>query len=358
MLQPDTVFLCRVPDSSPSTWPDAVDRLLAHAEVARFAHPNDRIAVKVHVGEVGLKTALPPEVAGRAARWLRSAGATPFFTDTAVLYAGKRSNGIGHTEVAIDHGFSLERAGAVFIPADGVAGNLEVEVAVEGEHYSKVGVAEAIANADALVTVSHATGHVLSGLGATLKNLGMGCAPRKGKLLQHSETKPFVKNDRCSACCDCVAHCPTGAIAVDDQGVVRIDEATCTGCGECLARCRNDAIGFHWNAGSTSMQEKMVEHALGAVQSVEGRLLCILGIVNLTQHCDCWGPGSEKVAPDIGFAMSTDPVALDQAALDLVAASTGRPLDRIAWPKLDGTVQLAYAEKLGLGKREYRRIEV
>jgi uncharacterized protein len=358
MQRPGNVFLCRVPDSQPNTWAEAVDRLLDSADLPSLAARNDRVAVKVHVGEVGLRTALPPEVASPVARRLRAAGALPFFTDTAVLYSGRRSNGVAHTEVAIEHGFTMERAGAVFIPADGMIGNLEVEVGIEGRHYSSVGVAEAVAHANALVTVSHMTGHMLSGFGATLKNIGMGCAPRKGKLLQHSDTKPFVKNDRCGVCCICTTHCPTGAIALDEQGFVRIDEATCTGCGECLAHCRDGAIGFQWDAGSATMQEKMVEHAVGAVKAVKGHILCILGIVNLTQHCDCWGAGSEIVAPDIGFAMSIDPVALDQAALDLVAASTGQPLDRIAWPKLDGTVQLSYAESLGLGSRSYSLIQI
>lgn len=358
MHSPSAVFLCRVPESQPTAWPAAVDRLLERADLSSLAARNDRVALKVHVGEGDLRTALPPEVAGVVAHRLRAAGALPFFTDTAVLYSGRRSNGVGHTELAIEHGFTPERAGAVFLPADGMVGNLEVEIGIEGRHYSSVGVAEAVAHANALVTVSHATGHMLSGFGATLKNIGMGCAPRKGKLLQHSDTKPFVKNGQCGVCCICTTHCPTGAIALDDQGFVRIDERTCTGCGECLAHCRDGAIGFHWDAGSATMQEKMVEHAVGTVKAVKGRLLCILGLVNLTQHCDCWGAGSEIVAPDIGFAMSTDPVALDQAALDLVAASTGKPLDRIAWPKLDGTVQLAYAEELGLGSRKYELVEV
>ena len=358
MIDSSTVFLCRVPDALPAAWPDAVSRLLAHADLTRIAGKNDRVAIKVHVGEPGLETSLPPEVAGAVASRLRACGAQPFFTDTAVLYSGRRSSGVAHAEVAAERGFNLERAGAVFIPADGMAGNLEVEIAVDGRHYAKVGVAEAIAYANGAVAVSHATGHMLSGFGATLKNLGMGCSSRKGKLLQHSDTKPFVKESECTACAVCVEHCPTGALAVDDRGRARIDEATCTGCGECLAHCRSGAIGFRWDTGSAMMQEKMVEHALGTVRALKGKVVCLLGIVNLTQHCDCWAPGSPRVAPDVGFALSTDPVAIDQCALDLVAAATGRRLDQLAFPQLDGCVQLAYAEKLGMGSRSYRLVEV
>jgi hypothetical protein len=102
----------------------------------------------------------------------------------------------------------------------------------------------------------------------------------------------------------------------------------------------------------------MVEHALGVARVLKGKLVCLLGIVNLTQHCDCWAEGSPRVAADIGFALSEDPVALDQAALDLVESANGRRLDQLAFPKIDGLVQLAYAESVGLGRRDYQLIEV
>jgi uncharacterized Fe-S center protein len=355
--EPSTVLLRRVPDRRPDLWPEAVAALLDHGDALAFCGKNDRVAIKVHVGEPGLTEPLPPEVAGVVARRLRARAAQPFFTDSSVLYSGRRSNGPGHTEVAIERGFTLERAGAVFLPADGMVGNLEVEVSIEGRHYAKVGVAEAIANANGVVIVSHATGHIGAGLGATLKNLGMGCSARKGKLLQHSDTRPFVREGECAACGVCLEHCPSGALAWKGS-VAHIEESLCTGCGECLAFCVNDAIAFRWDSAPAMLQEKMVEHALGAVRALKGKIVCLLGIVNLTQHCDCWAPGSPRVAADVGFALSTDPVALDQAALDLVAAASGQPLDRLAWPKLDGTVQLAYAEELGLGSRNVRVIEI
>lgn len=350
------VYFRRVPDGEPGSWAEAVGALLDRADLPGFAAAKDRIAIKVHVGEPGVTTALPAEIAGTVARRLRALEALPFFTDTAVLYDGRRSNGVSHSEVAIEHGFSLERAGAVFLPADGPTGHLEVEVEIGCRHFARVGVAEAIAHAHGAFIVSHATGHMLSGLGATLKNLGMGCTARQGKLLQHSDTKPFVKEEVCTACGLCAEHCATGAMSVN--GGARIDDSRCSGCGECLPHCRAGAIGFRWDSASSSMQEKMVEHALGTVRALKGRVICLLGLVNLTQHCDCWAPGSARVAADVGFALSSDPVALDQAALDLVAASAGQPLDRLAWPQLDGEIQLSYAESLGLGSREYRLITV
>ena len=106
------------------------------------------------------------------------------------------------------------------------------------------------------------------------------------------------------------------------------------------------------------MQEKMAEHALGAVKALDGKVLCLVGMVNLTKDCDCLARSSPKVAKDIGFAASRDPIALDQAMLDLVCSTEGRRLDELAYPRLDGTHQLRFGESLGLGTRRYELVEL
>lgn len=354
-----TVYLKRAPDgATPQVWTAATRAVLDASDSLGFVRKRDLIAVKLHVGEPGVKTFLPPEVAAGIVACLRARGARPFLTDSAVLYASPRANGAEHAEVACRHGFTLERTGAVFLPADGLEGNLERVVPVEGRHFQRVGIATSLADADGVVVLSHATGHLASGYGGTLKNLGMGGASRKGKLLQHSDTKPRIRRASCVACGDCSGACPEDAISQDDEGIAVIDETTCIGCGECIAHCRSDAVGFSWNSASAKMQEKMVEHALGVIRATKGRITYVLGLVNLTKDCDCLSPGSEFVARDIGFAASSDPVALDQAALDLVRSAESKSLAELSYPRLDATVQLAYAEELGLGSRAYDLVEV
>ncbi len=354
-----TVYLRRVtPGQTPEQWGDAARVVVMAAGLLNFVKRNDLMAIKLHVGEPGLKTFLPPQVARHVVSLAKERGARPFLTDTSVLYSGPRSNGVGHTEVAMRHGFTLEGAGAPFLPADGLEGNLERSIAIEGVHFKNVGIAVSIADADGLITVSHATGHLASGIGATLKNLGMGCASRKGKLLQHSDTKPFVRKAKCINCAACEDACPEDAISHDDDGKASIEDGKCIGCGECIAQCRSGAIGFNWDSASSMLQEKMVEHALGVIGSKKGKIGYLLGIVNLTKDCDCLGQGSPIVARDIGFAASMDPVALDQAAMDLVSQAEGKRLDELSYPELDGTVQLAYAQNLGLGSRRYDLVEV
>jgi uncharacterized Fe-S center protein len=237
-------------------------------------------------------------------------------------------------------------------------GNVEIAVSIDGKHYTAVNVARFIANANAMVVVSHATGHLACGFGATIKNIGMGCASRKGKLLMHSDTKPFVKVKVCQACGSCITSCPEKAIGERDDGIAVIDDRRCIGCGECIAQCRYDAMGFRWDSAPSQVQEKMAEHALGVTRALGGHIVYLLGIVAITKDCDCLAPGTPFVARDVGFAASLDPVALDQAAMDLIQKAEGKTLDRIAYPEIDGSAQLAHAERIGLGSRKYELVDV
>lgn len=358
MSEPSQVFLCRVSDgAAPADWAKAARAALDAAGIP-FVDKKDLVAIKLHVGEPGLRTFLPPAVAAAVVDAIVAKGGKPFLTDTSVLYSGPRSNGAEHAMVAQRHGFTVEHVGAAFVPADGLDGRHEHKVQIQGKHFQQVGVARGIADADGMVVLSHATGHLAAGFGATLKNVGMGCSSRKGKLLQHSDTKPKVRRARCTACEACVTSCPEGAVSIDAEGVADIDDDACIGCGECIAACRVDAMGFNWDSAPAALQEKMVEHAAGVIAALESRITYLVGIVNLTRDCDCMSSGATIVARDIGFAASADPVALDQAVQDLVQKNEGATLNQLSYPSLDGTVQLAYAERMGIGSRTYTLREI
>ena len=291
----------------------------------------------------------------RWSRGCKAAKAHPFLTETATLYKGQRSDAIVHLNHAYNHGFTPGKVGAPFIMADGLSGNAEVGVDIDGVHHSRVFIAREAVYADALIAVSHVTAHMESGIGACLKNLGMGLASRKGKMRQHSSINPDIDEEKCTLCGQCIEWCPEDAI-VEEETSARIIMEKCIGCGECLTVCNFDAVTYNWGMGSVAIQEHIAEHALGAVSGKKGRAFFINGLFDMTKDCDCI-PGRQQAAiPDIGFLASTDPVALDQATLDMTDSDSAEGLVRSSWPHLDPNHQLAHAEKIGLGTRQYNLV--
>jgi uncharacterized Fe-S center protein len=335
----------------------AAQTLLARMPLEGVIARNDRTAVKIHVGEKNNNTHLDPAVIRVVVERLKALGATPFLTETSTLYKGQRSNAIDHLCHAFAHGFTYEATGAPFIMADGLFGNTEIEVRIPGRLFSSVNIAREVVFADSLVAVSHATGHIEMGLGACLKNLGMGLASRMGKLRQHSSIKPHVDREACTFCMKCLRWCPADAI-VEHDGKAFIVNERCIGCGECLAVCRFDAVQYNWGTGSAELQRRVAEHALGAVVDKTDKCLFINFLCDMTRDCDCLNSPQEPLLPDVGIVASLDPVAVDQATLDLTRESAGMSLAEKARPALDASVQLDHAEKIGLGSRGYELIRL
>ena len=320
-------------------------------------------AVKSHFGEQGGRGFVPPRVIREVVELVRAAGGTPFLTDTTTLYTGRRSNALDYTALVHEHGFTPAAVGAPFLCADGLVGANETEVPIDGVHHRSVALAADALRANSAVIVSHATGHLAAGFGAAIKNIGMGLASRRGKLRQHSVLRPHVDPDHCIGCEDCLPNCAGGAIGPDARRtgktpVMAIDPDRCTGCGECLTSCRQDAIRFDWKAESRRLQEAMAEYALGWARRMTGRFGCLTFVVHVTKNCDCMGRREKPLCPDIGVLAGTDPVALDQAACDLLRTRNGRTLEAMSFPKLDGTLQLAHGERIGLGTRRYELVRV
>jgi uncharacterized Fe-S center protein len=309
--------------------------------------------VKIHVGEKHNTTHVAPRIVRAVVEGVKRVGGSPFLIETSTLYKGERSNAVDHLRHAYAHGFGFEQIGAPFIMADGLTGTSEVEVPIRGLLFDKVAVAREVLLADSLVAVTHATGHVGNGLGAAIKNLGMGLASRMGKLRQHASLKPTVDSQACTFCAKCLQWCPAEAI-VERGGKAFIVSELCIGCGECLAVCRFDAVRHDWGTDLGLLQRREAEHALGAIQDKRDKLLILSFLVDMTKDCDCMARSQRPVQPDLGILASPDPVAADQAVLDLTRERFGSSLAEAGWPGIDATVQLAHGEKIGLGSRTYR----
>lgn len=330
----------------------AMGRLYDAAGVSSRISRRDLVAIKVHVGEKGNVTHVKPELVKELVKKVKTSRAFPFLTETCTLYRGQRENAVKHILLAHGHGFSIQRIGAPFIMADGLVGTSEVEVEISGELSNTVKVAKEAVTADALLVVSHATGHMGTGFGASIKNVGMGLASRMGKMRQHSSIRPEVIAERCQLCKKCQRWCPQKAIE-EREGVSFIILEKCIGCGECLAVCRFDAIRYDFRKESATLQKSMAEHALGVIKDKRNKCFFFNVLLDMTKDCDCLHTPQEKIIPDIGILGSEDPVAVDMATLDITRERAGWDISRLSYPALDPMVQILHAEKLGLGTTRY-----
>lgn len=315
----------------------------------------DVTAVKTHFGESQKVGYVRPLFLRMLGEQIKKQGGLPFLTETSTLYKGNRSDAVHHLAHAHAQGFDFGQTGMPIIMADGLFGDEERLVPVGGKIYQRVHVAALLAKCNAMVMVSHFTGHLAAGFGATLKNLGMGLASRKGKMEQHSNAKPTIDAEKCTCCGTCAEWCPQDAINIGDAAA--IDSNLCIGCGECLAMCRFDAVQYNWGATYEELQKKVVEHAMGVHTLFAGKSLYISVLTRISKDCDCMGHTYEKICPDIGILVSRDPVALDAASLALVEQRAGKALSQLAHD-IPYRFQLDYAAELGFGSGDYELITV
>ena len=349
---PSLVWLTDMSSRPGASLLDKTSSLIRAAGLDKIIQENALTAVKLHFGEKGNTAFIRPIYLRKIIEEITALGAKPFLTDTNTLYVGSRSNAVDHLQTAIANGFAYSVVGAPIIIADGLRGESFVRVQVGGKECSEVAIGAEIARAEALVSVAHFKGHEITGFGGTLKNLGMGCAARTGKLAQHSTVGPVVQPSGCTGCEACVAHCPTDAITmVDHKAVISSDD--CIGCADCMVICPEHTIQVNWNQTSPLVQRKMVDHALGAVAGKKGALLFVSFVMQVSPMCDCYSFNDKAIAPDLGILASTDPVALDQACADLIINTMGRDPFKETHPTVDWTIQLSYAEEVGLGTRNY-----
>jgi len=335
----------------------AAEKIISFMKFENYIAKKDKVAIKLHVGEKNNTTHISPEVIKTIVDEVKNIGGHPFLTETSTLYHGSRSNAIEHLALAFEHGFTFENTGAPFIMADGLLGNSEMEVSIQGILFKKVNIAREIMMTDAMVLVSHPTGHLATGMAGAIKNLGMGFASRKGKLKQHSSIKPYIKAKLCNFCEQCFKYCPADAIIEKDKKAFIITEK-CIGCGECLTICNYNAVKYNWGKESAELQKSMAEYALGAIIQKKQKCLYLNVLANMTKLCDCMDVNQKRIINDIGILGSDDPVALDQATLDLTKIHNKKDLGEMSFPNIDPVIQLEHAEKIGLGSRKYRLINI
>ena len=255
--------------------------------------PKGNVAVKVSTGEPPASNYLKPSLIKDVVQQVKGT-----IVECNTAYGGSRSETEMHYQVAKDHGFTdiadvkiMDEDGSMTLPVEG------------GKHLSENYVGKAFADYDSFLVISHFKGHAMAGFGGAIKNISIGIASSEGKSWIH-----------------------TG--------------------GTSKSGFYGDQDDFLESMGEAG---KAVSDSLG-----EGKNIVYINVMNrLSVDCDCDGNPSEPDMHDIGILASHDPVALDQACVDLVyGASDGESLvERIE--SRNGLHTLEYAEKIGLGSRNY-----
>ena len=346
-------------------------RLMKTAGMGDIDFQDKFVAIKLHFGEPGNLAFLRPNWARTVADFVKERGGKPFLTDCNTLYVGGRKNALDHMDSAMLNGFNPMTTGCQIIIGDGLKGSDEVEVPVVGGEYVKnAKIGRAVMDADVFISLTHFKGHEEAGFGGCLKNIGMGCGSRAGKMEQHNAGKPHVAQKHCIGCGQCRKICAHGAPIIE-SGKAHIDHDKCVGCGRCIAVCPKDAVRIDWDETTTNLNCKIAEYTKAVV---DGRpCFHISLVIDVSPNCDCHAENDMAIVPNVGMFASFDPVALDMACVDAVNAQTplrGSAADdehatahvhdhfQRLHPDTNWRSCLEHGEKIGIGTREYELIKI
>ena len=346
-------------------------RLIKTAGMGDIDFQDKFVAIKLHFGEPGNLAFLRPNWARTVADFVKERGGKPFLTDCNTLYVGGRKNALDHMDSAMLNGFNPMTTGCQIIIADGLKGSDEVEVPVAGGEYVKnAKIGRAVMDADVFISLTHFKGHETAGFGGCLKNIGMGCGSRAGKMEQHNAGKPHVAEKYCIGCGQCRRICAHGAPIIEN-GKAHIDHDKCVGCGRCIAVCPKDAVQINWDESTTNLNYKIAEYTKAVV---DGRpCFHISLVIDVSPTCDCRSENDMAIVPNVGMFASFDPVALDMACVDAVNAQTplrGSAADdahakahvhdhfQRLHPDTNWRSCLEHGEKIGIGTRDYELVKI
>ncbi len=327
-MENSKVYFCDMHATPEEPLPFKLRRLITTAGMGEIDFKDKYVAIKIHFGEPGNLAYLRPNYAKVVCDFIKERGGKPFVTDCNTLYVGGRKNGLDHLDSAYANGYNPFATGVHTIIADGIKGLNEVLVPVEGGEYVKEAkIGEAIMEADIVISVNHFKGHEMTGFGGAIKNLGMGCGSRAGKMEMHNAGKPYVYSNACIGCGKCLKICAHDAPIITNK-IAKIDHDKCVGCGRCIAICPKDAVSVNWDESADILNCKIAEYAKAVVQNRPS--FHINFIIDVSPCCDCHAENDIPIVPDVGMLASFDPIAIDTACAHLVNAQPALP-DSVAF---------------------------
>jgi hypothetical protein len=289
---------------------EEANRLYDAAGTFDCIEKGDLVAVKIHVGEVGNPYFVQPFFVHDIVRRIREAGGKPFLTDSNTYYRAQRHNAYDHMIAALMNGFNM----APFIVADGLKGENHRLVKTKGI-LQEIEVSGAIAEADAMVVVSHCKGHELSGFGGAIKNLGMGCTSRAGKLRQHRTVDLEIDTSKCIGCGKCKEECVFDLPEII-EGKARNTSPLCMRCSVCLNVCPVQAISY---VNKENLSRALASATYGVLSTFKPRKVSYVSFAkDITQYCDCLANPGKIAMNNVGIFAADSPVSIDGAFLEMI----------------------------------------
>jgi uncharacterized Fe-S center protein len=339
--------------SASATLPAKFKRMLEKTGVApRFK--NKTVAIKMHVGSGIGYTTVHPLFVRILVDYLKEGGANVYVTDQLIKDAPGR-------------GYTLESLGVPIVPVCGHTDKYIYEKPMDMRGFVNLDIGGNIADADAMIVLSHFKGHGVCGYGAACKNLGMGCVTDRTRAQIHSlEGVQEWDEELCTHCNACIESCNHKANKFTEDGKYEVFYHNCTYCQHCSKVCPTGAI--------KTLDNRYRDFQTGLAMATEGVLNCfdkdmvyyINFLTNITILCDCWGLSTPSFVPDIGIMASEDIVAIERASLDKIKVENfipqGVPTGHVMGEEghlikrihgKDPFIQIEELEKRGLGTQQY-----
>ncbi|MFX0058997.1 MAG: DUF362 domain-containing protein [Candidatus Heimdallarchaeota archaeon] len=374
---------------------------LEKLEIKKKVKQNQKVVIKTHFGALENTRYLRPSYLRFLCDFVKEIECIPYLAESCgwglpesisglhTEYSG-RANEKEYLEVALKHGFTKETMGAPIIMLDGPMGiDFEIQK-IKGKLFNEILVGGRLREFDHMILATHFKGHSSSGFGGAIKNLGIGCVSKGGKVQAHTSKKFDYDLSKCIAECDkCIRVCPNGALTKNKDNALIKDWDKCRYCYMCRSICEKKVIDTG-DASREAFIVQMVDNAKGVVEFFgEDKIFYLNYAIDITWQCDC-GSSDVPFVQDIGILSSLDPVALDQACIDLVHENPiisnsilsnvkNLPHDRFnEWfsyiprfnpesgdldlnqegkPSKHWEIQLKAAEEVGLGSRSYNLIK-
>ncbi|WXG46334.1 MAG: DUF362 domain-containing protein [Candidatus Atabeyarchaeum deiterrae] len=364
--------------------------LFDEAGLAECFKKGDNVAVKCHMGEYNNTGYLRPVLVRGIVEKVKEHGGKPFVTDcTCLNYSpfASRTTAAEYRKTAARNGFTAETMDCPLVIADGEYGLDDVHVDLpEGLLLQEQYIGKKIAEADALIVVTHFKGHPQGTVGGSIKNVGVGCASKRGKLNLHMAHHPkygvnastfnpgkckLKKCDKFEICSGC---CPVGAIEFTDTEV-KWDKEKCVSCFSCIYVAQNCLVWYPPYEYFKGTQVGIADSAAACMKIMKGRVGFINYAIDIAPWCDCVSFSDRAIVPSLGVFASKDIVAIDTACIDMSMNSHGMPGSQAeekgamdpGTPKFticsaplgeDERNQINAAAKLKMGTQEYQVVEV